>query len=473
MKRNLRNNLLLLSAVVSFIGAGVMILSPDEYSLSILFPVTYTVVLVVFIVMVNRREISFASLCFFSFAFLRYTIIPVIGCFTNYYEVDTILITEKSLNTALILMLIELVCASLFLTVLECSQRRQRQVEGSQLALYGSKLGYVIFIALALVVYMTIGRSMNLKISFFMLSAGVERTSDSVGTLVSLVNLLISAALFFVTVIAIYSFKKQYNISNSQRTRRWYVLCSILFVLIPICTIFGERRVSVLNVAVGYIVLLISVYPEHKGKIIKRLSLGAGCIILLMTLYKTLTVFLYESYEEAMNANSMDLIDLACQLDSYFYGIKTVARNVTFASTNSVKISNAIYDIFRNIFGFSFFLKGGLTTSELFNLYKSGGRELTGTLFSSCGYAYCYLGFIGPFIDICVKLGIMIKIEKIIRSTRYYEWKYIWGYVYSILAYSMFGSIVMQINSVTRFLFCHAIFIFCASFFKRKSNKLM
>ena len=189
-----------------------------------------------------------------------------------------------------------------------------------------------------------------------MLSADVDRTSDSVETLVSFVNLLISAALFFVTVVIINRFKNKYDISKSQSSRSWYVLCSLLFVLIPICTIFGERRVSVLNVAIGYMVLLIAMYPEYSGKIIKRLSLGAGSVIVLMSLYKTLAVFLYSSYEEAVNSSNLGLTDFVCQLDSYFFGMKTVARNVTFSSVNSVGLSNALYDIFRNIFGLSFFL---------------------------------------------------------------------------------------------------------------------
>ena len=85
------------------------------------------------------------------------------------------------------------------------------------------------------------------------------------------------------------------------------------------------------------------------GKIIKRLSLGAGSVIVLMSLYKTLAVFLYSSYEEAVNSSNLGLTDFVFQLDSYFLGMKTVARNVTFSSVNSVGLSNALYDIFRNI----------------------------------------------------------------------------------------------------------------------------
>ena len=470
MKRNIQSNILLLSIIAAFISVMAMLLSPGKYFFAIFFPVTYTIVLSFFVVVVNKRKTSFTSFIFFVMAFLRYVIVPTLGCFTDYYDVDKKFITDESLDIALILMIVELICAGLFLTVLECSKKRHRQEEKFRLTLYGSKLGYIVFVAVAFLVYITIGRDLDLKINFFMLSADVDRTSDSVETLVSFVNLLISAALFFVTVVIINRFKNKYDISKSQSSRSWYVLCSLLFVLIPICTIFGERRVSVLNVAIGYMVLLIAMYPEYSGKIIKRLSLGAGSVIVLMSLYKTLAVFLYSSYEEAVNSSNLGLTDFVCQLDSYFLGMKTVARNVTFSSVNSVGLSNALYDIFRNIFGLSFFLKGDLTTSEIFNLNMTNGRALTGTLFSGCGYAYCYTGFILCFADICIKLGILMKIEQKIRTARYYEWKYVWGYIYSILAYFMFGSIVLQINSVTRFLFCYAIFIYCSSIFRRLGN---
>ena len=219
MKRNIQSNILLLSIIAAFISVMAMLLSPGKYFFAIFFPVTYAIVLSFFVVVVNKRKTSFTSFIFFVMAFLRYVIVPTLGCFTDYYDVDKKFITDESLDTALILMIVELICAGLFLTVLECSKKRYRQEEKFRLTLYGSKLGYIVFVAVAFLVYITIGRDLDLKINFFMLSADVDRTSDSVGNLVSFVNLLISAALFFVTVVIINRFKNKYDISKSQSSR--------------------------------------------------------------------------------------------------------------------------------------------------------------------------------------------------------------------------------------------------------------
>ena len=473
MKKSKQGILLLLSLTVSLLGIPAMLTSSTQYFISILLPINYTIVLAFFSIAVDGRKISVTATIFFAMGLLRYVVIPVLGSFTDYYAVDTKLLSEESLDTALILMLFELICAGLLLTFWECRKNRKNVKNLGEMSLYGTKTGYVLFILLAIGVYLAIGRNMDLRISFLLLSAGKGREYDTVNVMVSLVNLIISAALLFATVLMANNFKKKYDLLSACNDKNGkYVMYSILTALIPICIIFGERRVSVLNVAVAYIVLLVALYPKNKGAIIKGISLTASCVILLMTLYKTFEVFLHGSYEAAMSINKIDLSTISCQLDSYFYGIKTVARNVTFAEADKVNIFNAVYDVLRNTFGISFFMKGSLTTSEIFNMYKAGGAALTGTLFSSCGYAYCYLGYLGSFVDMFVKLLVMLGIENLIRKTEFYEWKYVWGYLYSVFAYFMFGSIVLQINSVTRFLFCYAVFIFFSSLFRNgKRNR--
>lgn len=414
---------------------------------------------------------SITSIIYFGMAYLRYVIVPALGAISNYYRIDNILISKESLNIAILLMIFEFITATLVLIILEHSNMGCFKVNKQKLQLQGSKKGYVLFTLFTLVIYLIFGRNLDLKINFLFLKSSVQRTTDNVDTIVSFMNLLISASLFFLILLILYKLRKKYDVlKENGKSASKYLKYSLLISLFPIFTIFGERRVSILNVAIGYMVLLIAMYPEYKSRIIKNISIAAGIVILAMTLYKSLSVFLYDSYLEALGLNKFNLMEFSCMLDSYFFGIKTVARNSTFAKSGTVGFLNLFFDIFRNIFGLSFLFKGsGYTTSELFNLYKTGGRELTGTLFSSCGYAYCFLGIMGSALDMCIKIVVLFKIEKYMKKTSYMEWKYIWGYLYSTIAYFMFGSIVMQINSFTRFLFTYAIIIFCSSLLKGKS----
>lgn len=328
------------------------------------------------------------------------------------------------------------------------------------IGLKGSPFIYFMFVLMALAVFFLMGRNLNLfEFGFKAIGEGIEREGDIIDSREITIRQIVSSGYLYLFFIFINIFKNNYEKTNSRR----YLYYSIIFAAMMVCVIVGERRTSQIYIAFSCIWLLVHLYPSHKRSIVSYIGISALFVIITMTIYKQFHAFLYDSYEEAVQRGSLEGGFSAGLIDAYFNGINTVKLNLEFASSRSVDVYNFFYDIFRSIFGLHYFFKGGLSTSELYNLQLYGGEQSTGFLLSSIGYGAIYFGvFLAPLISI-VNILIVCWLERKMRSSSTIEFTYIWAFVYMRFAYGALGSIPPLISSASRMLIINGFIIYIAS----------
>ncbi len=330
--------------------------------------------------------------------------------------------------------------------------------------LYGQKEVYVVFCLFALFVFVTIGRHMHLY-DFIIkpVGNGLEREGDITDSRALMIREIVGSGISFLFLLIVYSLHKKYNQTLSNK----YFILSLLCALLLISIISGERRTSQLYKGFASVYLLLSLYPHKSRKTTSTVGIFAFVIIALMTVYKQFNAFMYDTYSEAMQNASLDKGFSYKNIDSYFYGIDTIAKNLYYGQKMDVGFSQFFYDFFRNFFGINFFIHGGgLLTTQMYNVAIYSGDQLTGLLLTSVGYGYLFGGYVlAPFATI-INVIIMLFFEKCLRNSKTIEWQYVFAIVYIRFAFGVLSATPPLINLITRILFINGSVILFARMIK-------
>ena len=192
-----------------------------------------------------------------------------------------------------------------------------------------------------------------------------------------------------------------------------------------------------------------------------------------MTVYKTFAAFLYDSYLEALQNNTIDLSLLSSQIDIYLYGIKAVGRNLSFCMQSDLNISELFFDFLRNTFGLHYIIKNaGHTTLEYYNMYMYGNSTMSGHLLSGISYGYLYFGSILAPAAVCFNLCVAALAERVIKSTPYIEIYYLAGMIFMRLCINVFANFPFSWNFVSRTIILGVVVIGCSSIMKKRRGKV-
>jgi hypothetical protein len=335
-----------------------------------------------------------------------------------------------------------------------------------KIELYGEKNIYLLFAALALFIYVFYARNMGLFEFAFKALGTEERSGDVVDFRLLMIRQIIDSGMLFALLVVLSKLNKSFNLKLKKR----YIYFSLFISLLFVSVIIGERRSSIIykTFSVGF--LLITMFPYHKSMIYKYLGSVLFIIMLFMTLYKSFNAFRYNSYYEAILESESKTLDESVY-DSYFYGLRTIKRNIDFADVGIVKIDNLAFDFVRSIFGVHFLFKSGHTTTEIFNLRRHQGEQSSGALYSSIGYGYTYFGAILSPLIIILNIIVMLFIEKKMKKSSSIEYKYIYAFIFARYAFGFSGDPAQLINLVSRFLIISGI-IYSISRFPKLIRKI-
>src|SRR3712207_1127329 len=244
-----------------------------------------------------------------------------------------------------------------------------------------------------------------------------------------LIRQIVSSGLIFSFFVFTEKCRRKYN--NLSGSRTLYLNLNILFALFLVCLITGERRTSQVYTAFASMWLLTHIYYSESKKIIKYLLSCAIFVLTLMTIYKHFYAFMYDSYLDALQHGDSSNVFSTSSIDSYFYGIGTLSKNIDFGQNGNVPLFTCVYDIFRNIFGVNFFVPRGInTTLESYNLYVYLGEKSNGVLMGSVGYGYIYFSFLFAPIMSCINVAFMYFLEKKLKTCTSIEMTYLWAIVF-------------------------------------------
>lgn len=246
------------------------------------------------------------------------------------------------------------------------------------------------------------------------------------------------------------------------------MLCAAL----RLCLISSESRLAQVYILGAFLLILPQLFPQHKTQIVRSVGTVAVLVLGFMTLYKVFYAFNYDSYMEALRTSSFGVSDMAAQLDVYFYGVKTVARNTTYCMQADLGASQPVMDILRNTFGIHYLLPDVTTTVNDYNFYIYYGQQASGYLFSSLAYGYLYLGAILAPLCTCFNLAVSFWLEKLLDRIQYTDVYYIACLIYMRCAVMIFANFPQTFNYITRTVVLGFLVIGCSSIFvKRLGNR--
>lgn len=440
----------------------------SNYDFMILLPMVFLLVYgFVYAPMVREKSIRLSVATIILFSWLRCAIMPAVGSLSGYYMYLTSYSTVSSTRKAIILMAIEQIVIAVFLLFITQGKRRDTKPFEPDLKMHGSIPAYLVFIVFAIAFFVVYGETA--QVEFFIKSvAGSGRSGDSVDTAARLATSIFKGGLLYLFIIITEKMRQAYE----RKDRSLYVNIALLGAVFLVGVIVGERRSSQIYTTFCTIWLLARVFPARKKRVVITVVAAAGFVLAMLSIYKFFNAFLYDSYSTAFGRADVDLYWLSSTLDSYFYGIRAVSRNIGFADIANLGIKNFFFDIGRSTFGLSFFIKSGgmMTTSELYNSTLYGGSQNTGMLFSSVAYGYEYFGFLFAPLVTCINVWIIVKLEGLLRRCRSIEMNYILSYVFVRFAFGVFANPAPLISTASTFFVINVIVFLAGLMFVTKSK---
>jgi len=414
---------------------------------------------------VSNRSGKITLYVFLCIQWLRLVVLPLTGVLSGYFNSYGSHVDESSAQMAVLMLIYEAVISFVFCYIFFKYSRRIIPATINGMNLRGNTIVYIGFIIVSILLFLATDTN---KYHFFALSLSDERVATTLGNEGSAIDAIIAYGLTFLVILILYYSYKRYVVYKNKR----YMYLALLCAAIRLCLISSEGRMTQIYLLGTFLMLLPQLFPDYKSKIIRYIIIMAIAVLGMMTVYKVFYAFLYDSYAEAIRASSFGLYDLATQIDIYFYGIKTVARNIGFCKQSDLTIFHSIYDLLRNTFGLHYVIRGTeYSTVEYYNLYIYSGKSVSGHLFSSLAYGYLYFGALFAPICTCFNLFVSFWTEKMVNRVRSMDIYYITCLLFVRISLSVFSNYVQTWNVVSRTLTIGMLVIGCSSLFTRRNGR--
>lgn len=417
----------------------------------------------------DKRRPKITVYVFLTIQWLRTVLLPLIGTLSGYFSTIGNFATKESTEIALNLTVYETI--AMFLTCILCLKMIKYRATSStiQVQLSGNKYIYTAFIFVAIGLFIATGAN---SYQFFMVQLSSDnRLSFENTSKNNVIEAIIGYGLNFIVILLLYHCAKKYIRTNKSI----YVYIALGVSLLRLCLIASEGRLSILYLLGTFLIILPRLFPEHKKRLKSLIFLTGVAVIGLLTVYKVYYAFLYDSYTEAIKSNTFNLGDISSQIDSYFFGIKTLARNIEFCLRSNISIFNLFTDMLKNTFGLHYFMRNQLSTVQQYNLYIYSGVATSGYLFSSLAYGYLYVGALFAPIFSCINLVIAFFSEKLIFRIKSLDILYIASLIFVRIQYSVFSNFPQSWNIISRTIVIGVLVIGGSSLFeklRRERNRI-
>lgn len=390
----------------------------DIYRMVVLLPIAYCFLFVLLLYPTAIRSKSFTVIIFIICCFLRYVLHPVllslypIYGFSHFVNFDI-----KSIDAAILLMTYELVVCSCFLRLV-CLKSKTTGTNGErELGFPNGNVAMIMFVLFSLVILLVAPEVLK-RISFFVLKASTDKRVSFIetSTLLYVGEQIFQIGRLTLYILTVVFCKDKFNASNKKR----YFIIALVVTILNLGVIIGEARSTQVQFAFAAIYLLSQLFPEKKKTIVKSISIAALSIILLMTLYKHLGVFLYDSYSSAIASTKRDMHAITLASEVYLLGPQTVASTMMLKYQGvNFGLKQLFFDFVRSFMGLNFIAKtiDMKTTTVIYNLFVTNGRATNGYLVPITAQGYLHFGWILSPIVICLFLRLSLYLEDILRRS--------------------------------------------------------
>ena len=454
--------LLVLSTITTMFNSHNIYLG---YRLIWILPLVYTLMyVIVYVRALKLKSLRITTISVMFLFFLKNVLYPLLLSFSaqNYIGRQYISVTPELIEMSILLGAVEVIGASLFLLLITAILGFDRLPNlPCKLYLTRNRLDYYVFLFISIVLYVAYEHQ-NRVITFLSFSVS-EGYTPIEGTLLTLIRQIVVIAFIIGFLLVLRYGKDKYE----QTSNKKYINLVLLAAFANLSVIVGNRRSVQIFTTFLSVFLLVGAFPKYRKKIITVISYGGGLVIALMTLHRW-GAFQYGSYLSAFESQSKNLSWLLNYIQIYLGAPLSTATAISAMNAVKVDVVNLLYDFGRLTFGLSFLLKGDMhITSELYNLYLYGGKQLTGQVISSTAYSYYYFGVLGVGVIICLNIWLSSIFEKLFRRSRSYESAYLYGYCLLRISLNILGTTPIILSVVTMQLGTFGLLVFFAYFFKR------
>ena len=367
----------------------------------------------------HSLTIFFLLICIF----FKGILLPIQYCLAPIYSFSSF--TPKNFDTinyGILLISYEVLLVTI--TALYYSQKKRKGVvydcENNR-SMYSTNASFLILFSCIIFILAFFYRGHLSSIHFFSLKANTEvRTSLETREISSFFNLLI--LLFIVSMYSMYIVFVSYLAKKYyENNKLFYYVCSLLLTVFMNSIILSEARSSQIYSGFASFYLLYRLFPNKGKQTILFIVSPIIVITVLLTLYKTLYVFNFESYEQAILESSFVNEDISKNFESYFLGPLHYAATLELYSTYDLfTLERLLFGIFRSTMGFNLFLKGYNydTTNMVFCKFISNNLLDTGYLLPISCYCLLYLSpLLSPLLA-CFIYRISLSFEDTLHNSK-------------------------------------------------------
>ena len=456
----------------SFIVTLLILFLNHELLILLTLPIVY-LFSKIFISLIKTPDITYTKLIFDIYGLIRLVGIPACIILFNDKQVDNLPLGFYYFEKGVLLICIEYIVGAIFLLIFSLyryKKNKNNYQKNIDYQLLGNKFIYIIFMIVSLLLFLLLP-SVRETVSFLIIKTdSTGRGTEDVSSFVVLVRMFLQLSLLLLFVLTSFYFYKKYLNANKVI----YIIIPLIIGLINISLIIGERRSIQLYTLISVLVIISLLFKRHKLKINILITIAGLVILLLMTLYKELYIFNFDSYSAALNSKSMSKINFVDQLQSYFYGPHNVGASIDYLNYYTGSIKGFFYDLARSTSGLNVFVnKDSLITSQSFNKLIYGNKQLTGHLISSAGYGYIYFGPILFPLILIFNITLASITEILIKKTNKLEIIFIGTFIYMRIATSMFGNPMPIISTLSSTILVYGTVILLAYLFKKFKKKVL
>lgn len=398
---------------------------PNGYQMIWLMPIVYTIFVLCFNKQIFNTDYTLAMGLYFGTQLLRMVVMPAVLALAGQSLTGGLVVLSSDLQKAVLMIVFEFLLVGMVVVIL--SRRRIHNKRENMPVLAGAPIVYIVMGILAVAIYIYFKAKDIDLVYFFTIPVGAEeRIGDLTDTFLVLARRIVTVAINFMFV---YITDRCYR-KETLRPQKRNVNIAIVAAILSVCIIVGERRSAQIYTAFCSCYILILVFREKSGKILRWVCGAALVVFALMSVYKQFAGFLYDSYGEAISNASMSISEFATLLQSYFAGPKNIAIAMNFGDNSNLGLKQVVFDFARSTFPLSLFIKGsGSLTSVLMNRYIYHGLQDSGHVLAATGYGYIFGGVTLFFWPALLNVACAFFAEKRMRKAKSYEGIQIWLYI--------------------------------------------
>lgn len=421
MKYKIRyNNIFIIVNVICFLGCLICIVNNDVqgYELLSIHPLIYSIVfnLILFPIIISKK--SYTVIIFSICSSLRYILLPILLSIYPNLGISSFYMNDPNiLNRSILFMAYELIVYGLYFMYFFFLKGRfvkeKKQIKEKILYLKDGNIVIYIFIIFFIITMIIFPQTLN-TVNFFIMKAGTDTRvgANELGTFDLLLRQIFVIGQLSLYIVIINYLSKKYKKYESVK----FVYIALLVSIFNLGIIVGEQRSTQVYFTIASIYVLRNQFYKHKNLISKVIILSGILMIFSMTIYKHTYAFKYDSYIEAMMSSNIDMEEISKTAEIYLLGPQSVAASISMKDAYSeFSIDRLIFDFMRSFIGLNFLVKNSsmMSTSNIFNLYVTGGKSISGYLLPIGAQGYIYFGYLlGPLLMILM-INISLHIENI------------------------------------------------------------